>query len=491
MTSNTAITPAEVLEQSHHTDLFSSKLDQNALLDDHSMSMQPLLPQDESAWMMMMDLNTSPIRHLSLDLGRQNHMGLPAELPRRYTMPADLNSMLDQANMAAAAAAAAAAVSAPLPAPDIDAMAVPVPRYDGSMYISALPSPHVMDSSAQSSLESSMPPSLQSSLPSSKATSLTNSPKLDISPPKQSGKRKSVHSSVAAAVALTAHEPTTRFIDGIEHLTFMYSHDRHVKQYTIRTDIDTVDLNEIDDDFRQASAVYPRANIPMDQYAGNRWEYETSCNQLGWKLAYKNTDILFGRRGLIQRAVDSYRNRHRDLRSRRVTRQEKIANGTLRKRQAKKRKQRISTLCDKPVSLPQTRTRQSRPRKCSETLTIEHPTKGSHHRICFIISDIPACESAKQRYKLYDHMEDSQTAQYREWCNEISWRLAVKNTCLANDHALLECAVNECVRRKSPAELQDLTQASPSHEPNSFFDKDNSLLLDRFQPPAFAVQQQS
>ncbi|KAG2173233.1 hypothetical protein INT43_004607 [Umbelopsis isabellina] len=487
MTSNLAITPAEVLEQSHQPDLFSTKMDQNVLLDDHTMSMQPLLPQDESTWMMMMDLNTSPIRHLSLDLGRPNQMDMPIDMPRRYTMPADLSTMFNPANIAAAAA------SASLPTSSIEAMAVPVPSYDPHMYISALSSPHMIDSSAQSSLESSMPPSLQSSLPSSKATSLNNSPKFNPSPSKQSGRRKSVHSSVAAAVALTAHEPTTSFIDGIEHLTFMYSHDRHVKQYTIRTDIDTVDLNDIDDDFRQASAVYPRANVPMDQYAGNRWEYETSCNQLGWKLAFKNTDILFGRRGLIQRAVDSYRNRHRDLRSRRVTRQEKIANGTLRKRQAKKRKQRILSSSDKSVSPPQTRTRTSRPRKCSETLTIEHPTKGSHHRICFMIDDIPACESAKERYKLYDHLDDSQTAQYREWCNEISWRLAVKNTCLANDQALLQCAVNECVRRKSPAELQDLTQTSPilTEHSKPLFDKDNCLLLDRFQPPPFAVQQQS
>lgn len=53
---------------------------------------------------------------------------------------------------------------------------------------------------------------------------------------------------------------------------------------------------------------------------------------LGWKLAYLNANEIAGKRGLIQRAVDSYRNRYPSMRSRRVARQEKLLNGTLRKR---------------------------------------------------------------------------------------------------------------------------------------------------------------
>lgn len=41
---------------------------------------------------------------------------------------------------------------------------------------------------------------------------------------------------------------------------------------------------------------------------------------------------ISGKRGLIQRAVDSYRNRYPSMRSRRVARQAKLMNGTLRKR---------------------------------------------------------------------------------------------------------------------------------------------------------------
>jgi hypothetical protein len=89
--------------------------------------------------------------------------------------------------------------------------------------------------------------------------------------------------------------------------------------------------------------IYPRANVSRSEYDGNRWDYETTCNQLGWKLCWLNKDQLFGRRGLIQRAVDSYRNRHAEMRSRRVTRQEKVANGTLRKRRSKKSLSQSST----------------------------------------------------------------------------------------------------------------------------------------------------
>ncbi|CAO3650245.1 unnamed protein product [Cunninghamella blakesleeana] len=143
-------------------------------------------------------------------------------------------------------------------------------------------------------------------------------------------------SSVASVVSLTAHEPIAHVINGIEHITFLYSHDRLVKEYTVRTDVHHIDLEIIPMEFRLQNAIYPRANVDKEEYDGNRWNYETSCNELGWKLCWLNREQLFGKRGLIQRAVDSYRNRHAELRSRRVTRQEKVANGTLRKRRTKK-----------------------------------------------------------------------------------------------------------------------------------------------------------
>ncbi|ORX48310.1 hypothetical protein DM01DRAFT_1409971 [Hesseltinella vesiculosa] len=149
-------------------------------------------------------------------------------------------------------------------------------------------------------------------------------------------RRLSSHPSVASVVSLTAHAPVHKIVEGIEHLSFLYSHDRLVKEYTVRIDVDAINLDLVPTNFRDANTIYPRANVPREHYDGNRWEYESTCNSLGWKLCWLNKEQLCGRRGLIQRAVDAYRNHHTDMRSRRVTRQEKVANGTLRKRKSKR-----------------------------------------------------------------------------------------------------------------------------------------------------------
>ncbi|KAI8988409.1 hypothetical protein BDF20DRAFT_815611, partial [Mycotypha africana] len=128
------------------------------------------------------------------------------------------------------------------------------------------------------------------------------------------------------------NEPVTEVRDGVEWVSFVYSHNRALKRYSIRTDIQAVDVSILDDKFRSENCVYPRANLPKEEYNGNRWAYETECNLLGWKLAFLNKEEIAGKRGLIQRAVDSYRNRYPSMRSRRVARQEKLLNGTLRKR---------------------------------------------------------------------------------------------------------------------------------------------------------------
>jgi hypothetical protein len=240
--SSAVLTPAEVLAKSQFGLFPVAPYDHNS---NDTLAMQPLL-EDESAWMMM-NLNSTPVRHLSLDRGRPAAAELSHQ-HRRHTMPADLSNVFDEV--------------APALLPTTETEALTLPGYYPSMFVDALPSPPFLDASGPSSLHSSLPNSLQPSLQSSKASSLTSSPKTTSSAssvkPAAAGRRKSSHSSVAAAVALTVHEPTTHLMNGIEHLTFMYSHDRHIKQYTIRIDIDDVDLNEIDDEFRLASAVsYP------------------------------------------------------------------------------------------------------------------------------------------------------------------------------------------------------------------------------------------
>ena len=115
--------------------------------------------------------------------------------------------------------------------------------------------------------------------------------------------------------------------NGVQWIAFEYSRDRVKMEYTIRCDVESVDTGNLSQEFKQDNCVYPRACVPRDQYKGNRLTYETDCNQVGWALADLNA-CLRGKRGLIQRAVDSWRNSNQDpkLRSRRVRRQAKITN---------------------------------------------------------------------------------------------------------------------------------------------------------------------
>lgn len=112
--------------------------------------------------------------------------------------------------------------------------------------------------------------------------------------------------------------------NGVQWIAFEYSRDRVKMEYTIRCDVESVSTDTLDPVFKTENCVYPRAVGPKDQYRGNRYNYETECNNVGWSLAELNP-CLRGKRGLIQRAVDSWRNSNQDpkLRSRRVRRQAK------------------------------------------------------------------------------------------------------------------------------------------------------------------------
>lgn len=113
--------------------------------------------------------------------------------------------------------------------------------------------------------------------------------------------------------------------NGVQWIAFEYSRDRVKMEYTIRCDVESVKTEDLPADFRSENCVYPRANCSKDDYKGNRFNYETECNMVGWALAQLNP-CLRGKRGLIQRAVDSWRNSNSDmrLRSRRVRRQAKV-----------------------------------------------------------------------------------------------------------------------------------------------------------------------
>lgn len=96
-------------------------------------------------------------------------------------------------------------------------------------------------------------------------------------------------------------------------------------EYTIRCDVESINVDNLSAEFKNENCVYPRACCDKSQYRGNRFTYETDCNTVGWGLAELNP-CLRGKRGLIQRAVDSWRNSNSDpkYRSRRVRRMAKI-----------------------------------------------------------------------------------------------------------------------------------------------------------------------
>lgn len=113
--------------------------------------------------------------------------------------------------------------------------------------------------------------------------------------------------------------------NGVQWIAFEYSRDRVKMEYTIRCDVESINTDSLPTDFRTENCVYPRACCGKDNYKGNRLQYENECNTVGWALAQLNA-CLRGKRGLIQRAVDSWRNSNQDqrLRSRRVRRMAKL-----------------------------------------------------------------------------------------------------------------------------------------------------------------------
>lgn len=115
--------------------------------------------------------------------------------------------------------------------------------------------------------------------------------------------------------------------NGVQWIAFEYSRDRVKMEYTIRCDVESVNVEELSPEFKSNNCVYPRACCGKDQYKGNRLHYESECNAVGWALAQLNPNLR-EKRGLIQRAVDSWRNSNQDvrLRSRRVRRMAKIHN---------------------------------------------------------------------------------------------------------------------------------------------------------------------
>ncbi|KAI7886263.1 hypothetical protein K492DRAFT_114641, partial [Lichtheimia hyalospora FSU 10163] len=264
-------------------------------------------------------------------------------------------------------------------------------------------------------------------------------------------------------------EPVVEIRDGIEWVSFVYSHNRVVKRYSIRTDIQNVSLDSLDEHFKLDNCVYPRANLPKDTYRGNRWNYETECNRLGWKLAWLNKSEIAGKRGLIQRAVDSYRNRTPSMRSRRVARQAKLLNGTLRKRKQQQPQQESPPTpsaseaeeeeedhCVFPTSLAAATVKSAHSPK---TLIIVDETH-SRIRIKINVDGVPLDNiplDFRQANTVFPRAASSNHSDPQRYieesiCNELGWKLAWLNPrFLANKKTLLQRAMDMYRTKFMPA----------------------------------------
>ncbi|KAK9766992.1 hypothetical protein K7432_003507 [Basidiobolus ranarum] len=216
------------------------------------------------------------------------------------------------------------------------------------------------------------------------------------------------------------YEPSTFTKDEVEWLCFWYAHKKRMQRHEIRIDVESVNTEDLEHQFKVDNCVYPRAFCSKEEYHGNRWHYETECNDLGWRLSFLNQELLSGKRGLIQRAVDSFRNRHPSLRSRRVARQEKLNNGTLRKR---KPRSSISSgestaSSDSPLNTPD-----------SDTLIYRDVHSGALWPVYININEVDVADiddDFKQRNSVF--MRGLMKADYPHLgqqmsCNEIAWKL--------------------------------------------------------------------
>ena len=94
--------------------------------------------------------------------------------------------------------------------------------------------------------------------------------------------------------------------NGVQWVAFEYNQDDVRMEYTIRCDIKSVNCDDLSPEFRAENCVYPGACVHVKEYKGERLLYEIECNNVGWALAHLNP-CLRNKRGLIGRAVDSYR----------------------------------------------------------------------------------------------------------------------------------------------------------------------------------------
>ncbi|KAM0677148.1 hypothetical protein BDAP_002311 [Binucleata daphniae] len=144
-------------------------------------------------------------------------------------------------------------------------------------------------------------------------------------------------------VNLPAEKAVIRVIDGEEWLCFKYNtkisdaamntmprHELEENEFAVRFDLESIDITKLNDKFKHENCVYERAICEKEKYDGNRWDYETDCNRFAWQFVSLNPVLLYGKKGLIQRAVDSYRWLLKENST--LMHQDEIVNGVVRRK---------------------------------------------------------------------------------------------------------------------------------------------------------------
>lgn len=184
--------------------------------------------------------------------------------------------------------------------------------------------PHIEPSPRDSSFRP-LPSPGQFASPSQSLNSIRRFTAGDNAQPRQSSNPRSQHGPYPGPIPASQPIMVQRKQDGINTIKFEYSKERVKVMHEIQCNVDSIDIDQLTNEFKDLNCVYPRAHGKGD-YKGSRLNYETECNRTGWALAALNPQLQ-GKRGLIQRAVDSWRNCANDpkLRSRRVRRLQKTS----------------------------------------------------------------------------------------------------------------------------------------------------------------------
>ena len=183
-----------------------------------------------------------------------------------------------------------------------------------------------------------------------------------------------------------------------------------------------------------------------------------------------NADSLGGKRGLIQRAVDSYRNRTPESRSRRVLRQQKLQEGVLRRR---------STAASDMLSPNDDLARYSGMNN-PKTITFQYTSKTGETLRTKLRVDIDSVdisqigEDFKKSNCVYlqsfeEGFGSGSRYEYEAACNEIAWKLAFLNSSkLANQPNILQKAV-DAYRARFETTASGALELSKDHK-NDFSD---------------------